>query len=110
MALKAAFVVMAPDGDPDQHRASIKTSQLEVTTEVVELMNIEQAIAVCTDLVENEGVQALVLCPGFSHEAVARVANAVDEEIPVSVARGDIPTAMKTVEVLTKEAWLPEQH
>ncbi len=46
MAFKAGFVVMAPDGDPKRHRASIKTSKFELTTVVVELMNFEQAVNV----------------------------------------------------------------
>ncbi|MDY6863177.1 MAG: DUF6506 family protein [Thermodesulfobacteriota bacterium] len=56
MAFKVGFVVMSPDGDPKKHRASIKTSKLEVTTVVVELMNFDQAVNVCKDLVQNEGV------------------------------------------------------
>ena len=47
MAFKAGFVIMAPDGDPERHRASIKTSRFELTTVVVELMNFDQAVKVC---------------------------------------------------------------
>jgi hypothetical protein len=35
---------------------------------------------VCKELVQNEGIQSLILCPGFPHEAVAEIANAVGEE------------------------------
>lgn len=110
MAFKAGFVVMAPDGDPKRHRASIKTSKFELTTVVVELMNFDQAVNVCQDLVQNEGVQSLILCPGFSHEAVARVVNAVGEGVAVNVTRGDIPSVMATSEILRKEGWFPERH
>lgn len=41
MAFKAASLIMAPDGDPTQHRASIKTDKLEQTTVLVELFNFD---------------------------------------------------------------------
>lgn len=110
MAFKAGFVVMALDGDPKRHRASIKTSKFELTTVVVELMNLDQAVSVCKDLVQNEGAQSLILCPGFSHEAVAKVVNAVGEGVAVNVARGDISSVMVTSEILRKEGWFPEGH
>ncbi len=31
MAFKEAFVIMAIDGDPNKHRATIKTPKLELT-------------------------------------------------------------------------------
>jgi len=40
MAFKAGFIVMAPDADPNKDRASIKTPQFELTTVIVELMNL----------------------------------------------------------------------
>jgi hypothetical protein len=110
MALKAGFVFMAPDGDPKGHRASIKTSKLELTTVVFELMNFDQAVNVCKDLVQNEGVQFLILCPGFAHEAVAKIVNAVGEGVAVNVARGDVPSTMTAGEILTREGWFPEGH
>lgn len=110
MAFKAGFVVMALDGDPKIHRASIKTSKLELTTVLVELMNLDQAVDVCKDLVQNQGVQALILCPGFSHEAVAKVRDAVGEKIAIDVARGDVPSTQITGEILAKEGWFPEGH
>jgi len=105
MAFKTASVVMAPDGDPEKHRASIKTSKMELVVVVVELMNIDQAVNVCKDLVEKEGVQAISLCPGFTHEAVARIANAVGEGVSISVARGDVPSVMITGGILREEEW-----
>jgi len=110
MAFKAGFIVMAPGSDPKKHRASIKTSKFEMTTVLVELWNVDQAVDVCKELVHNEGIQDLVLCPGFTHEAVARVVDAVGEKIPVSVARSDVPGVMATAEILSNEGWLPEGH
>jgi NCAIR mutase (PurE)-related protein len=107
---KAAFVLMAPDGDPNQHRATIKTSKLELNVAVVEMMNFEQAAKVCQDLVQKQGVQSFVFCPGFTHQAIAKIANAVGEKVPINVARGDLPSTMITGEILAKEGWFPEGH
>ncbi len=106
MSFKAASIIMAPDGDPTRHKAMIKTNKLELTAVVVEMMNIDQAIAVCKDLVQTEGIQSLSLCPGFTHEAVARIKNAVGEGIAVNVARGDVPSNQLMFEILTREGWL----
>ena len=110
MAFKAGFVVMALDGDPKKHRASIKTPKFELTTVVVGLMNFDQAASVCKELVQNEGVQSFTLCPGFSHQAVAKVVGAVGEGVAVNVARGDVPSTMIIGQILAKEGWLPEGH
>ena len=61
-------------------------------------------------LVENQGVQSVILCPGFSHQAVAKIANAVGEGVAISVDRGDVPSTIVTGEALRKEGWLPEEH
>jgi hypothetical protein len=105
MAVKAGFVLMAPEADPKRHRASIKTPKLEITTVVADLENFDQVVDVCKELVQSEGVQSLILCPGFSHEAVARVANAVGPGVAITVARGDVPSTLMTREMLKKEGW-----
>lgn len=61
-------------------------------------------------LVENQGVQSVILCPGFSHQAVAKIANAVGEGAAISVDRRDVPSTIVTGEVVRKEGWLPEEH
>ena len=110
MAFKSAVVVMAPDGDPNRHRATIKTPKLELTTVVIELMNFDQAVKVCQDLVQKQGVQSFIFCPGFTHQALAKIASAVGEKVSINVARGDVPSTMITGEILTKEGWLSEEH
>jgi hypothetical protein len=107
MAFKAGFVMMSPDGDPTKHRASIKTEKLEVTMIIIEFMNFDQAVAVCRDLAQKEGVQSLFLCPSFHHEAVARIVNAVGPGVAVAVARGDIPSGMKSFVRLGPEKYSP---
>jgi deoxyxylulose-5-phosphate synthase len=110
MAFKAAFVIMAPDADPKIHRASIKMPKFELTTVVSQLKNFEQAVDVCKELVQKEGVQALILCLGFTYEAVAKVRKAVGEGIAIQVARADVPDVRMTAEMLAKEGWFPRGH
>jgi len=105
MAFKEAVVVMAVDGHPNRHRASIKTPKLELTTVVIELGNFDQAVKVCKDLVQKQGVQSFIFCPGFTHQALARIASAVGGRAAINVARGDVPSTTMVSEILTKEGW-----
>jgi hypothetical protein len=57
-------------------------------------------------MVEKEGVQSIILCPGFTHEAITLVRKAVGEGVAINVARGDVPGTMMTAQILTKEGWL----
>jgi hypothetical protein len=107
---KSAFIVMAPDGDPAKYRTTIKTSKLEFTTVVIEMMNFDQAVEVAKELVQKQGVQSIYLCAGFTHQAVARVASAVGGRAAVQVARGDVPSTTMVGEILTKEGWFAEGH
>ena len=110
MIVKSAFLIMAPDGDPDRHRTSVKTSMTEVTVVIFEMMNFDQAVEVCRDLVQKEGVRVIFLCPGFTHEAVARIAEAAGEEVAVYVARGDNPSNNRTTEILTRAGFFSERQ
>ena len=105
MAFKAAVVVTAPDANPKKHRASIKTPKYELTIVVVEHGNLDRAVEVCQELVRDEGVQSFILCPGFSHQEVARIASALGEEVAVNVARGDTRSTMVAGRILRKEGW-----
>jgi len=105
MALKSGFVAIAPGADPKKHRASIKTPKLEIIAVVADSGNFDQVVEVCRELVQNEGVKSLNLCPGFSHEKVAKVANAVGRGVAINVARGDIPSSVKAHELLKKEGF-----
>jgi hypothetical protein len=91
MTFKAATIIMAPDGDPQKHRSSLKTDKLEVTTVIVHLWNFDQAASLARDLVQKEGVQSIMLCPGFTASSVAKASEAVGEGAPINVSRGDSP-------------------
>ena len=107
---KSAFIIMSPDGDPAKYRTTIKTDKLELTVVVIEMRDFDQAVEVCQDLVKKEGVQALYLCPGFTHQAVARIASSMGRRVPIHVARGDVPSAIMLEDILTKAGWFSEEQ
>ncbi len=86
MALKAAFVFVAPNADPRKHRAVVATEAVELI--VVGVKDYAEAEAAARDLVA-EGVQAIELCGGVGHAGAARVAAAVDGKAAVGVVRFD---------------------
>ena len=86
MALKAAFVFVAPDVDPEVHRQTVVTPQVELMA--VAVNNYAEAVTVCKELVE-EGFGAIELCGGFGHIGAAKVAEAVGDKVAVGVVRFD---------------------
>lgn len=105
MVFKAASIVQAPDGDPEKHKARINTGMLDTTIVVIKLGDIDQAVKVAKNLVEKEGVQAISLCPGFTYEMVAKVKQAVGDQVAVNVTRGDVPSVFLTAQILGQEGW-----
>ena len=105
MAFKSGIIVTAPDADPKNHRASITTPKFELTVVVVEQGNLDQAVEVCQELTRNKGVQSIILCPGFSHQGVAKIAKAVGKEVAITVARGDTRSTLVTSKILKQEGW-----
>jgi hypothetical protein len=87
---KAAFMAMTPDADPHKHRHVLSTSMYELISILVK--NQEEGIRVSRELVENDGVQSFILCPGFTNQGVAKIADAVGKGVSVNVARGDGPS------------------
>jgi len=46
-----------------------------------------------------------MLCPGFTHESVAELAEVLGGEVGVFVARGDGPSTRASMEVMAREGW-----
>ncbi|MBS3784817.1 MAG: hypothetical protein KGY78_10280 [Anaerolineae bacterium] len=86
MALKAAFIFVAPDADPQQHRKTVETPEVELTA--VAVNDYDEAVTVCKELLE-EGIGAFELCGGFGHVGTARVVEAVGGQAAVGVVRFD---------------------
>ena len=103
MAFRVAFLAHAPDADPEKHRAAIETPKFKLFVVVVRDQN--QAVDVCQKLIKDEGVHAILLCPGFTHQNVAQISSVVGEKVGVTVARGDGPGNRASMEVMNKEGW-----
>jgi hypothetical protein len=101
MAFKAAFVAHAPDADPEKHRCVVETPLYKLF--VVVVSGQDQALDVCRGLVEEEGIQSVLLCPGFTHKDIAEIAQAVGNDVGVNVARGDPPSNRVAAEVMARE-------
>jgi hypothetical protein len=86
MALKAAFIFLAPAVDPDKHHATVVTPEVELTA--VAVRDYAQAEEIARALVAN-GVTAIELCGGFGHGGAARIAAAVAGKAAVGVVRFD---------------------
>jgi hypothetical protein len=103
MAFKAAFVAHAPDADPEEHKAVIETPKYKLFVTVVRDQG--QAVEECRRLVEEEGIHAVMLCPGFTHRDIAEIAEVVGEDVGVNVARGDGPSTRIAMEIIGRE-WM----
>ncbi len=101
MAFVAAFIAHAPDADPEVHRSVIDTGKYRLIS--VAVKDQEQALAVSRELVDKEGIHSVLLCPGFTHADVAAIAEAVGENVGVTVARGDGPSNRIAVQTIARE-------
>jgi hypothetical protein len=91
--LKAAFIFIAPEADPDVHRSWTHTPEVHLLT--IGVADYAQAVAVAQELVAKEGIAAIELCAGFGNAGTARVAAAV--AVPVGVVRFDIHPGLGNV-------------
>jgi len=86
MTLKAAFIFLAPEVEPQKHRAKVATPQVELTA--IAARDYTEAEQVAQMLV-SEGVEAIELCGGFGNKGVARIVEAVSGKAVVGVVRFD---------------------
>jgi len=108
MAFTVAFLAHVPDAEPEKHRCVVETSKYKLL--VVLVRNQSQAVEVCKKLVEEEGIQSVLLCPGFTHRDVAEIAEAAGKKVAVAVARGDGPSSKASTQVRKKEGWFSEKR
>lgn len=88
-----AYIFLGPNLNPQQNRSVIKTDQLTFTAIGIDFHHKEQVITVAKEVVAS-GAQMIELCGGFGPLWIAKVAEAIHNEVPVgSVAYG--PEARK---------------
>ena len=101
MTFKVVFLAHAPDAEPEKHRSVVETSKYKLFSVVVK--DQVQAVAECRKLAKEEGIQSVLLCPGFTHRNVAEITEAVGSNVAVAVARGDGPSSRVSAEVRRRE-------
>lgn len=107
MAFKAVFLAHAPDAEPEKHRCVIETPKYKLFVRVVKDQG--QAVEVCQNLVKEEGIHSILLCPGFTHGNIAEISQAVGKDVGVFVARGDGPSSEATMGIMEREGWFSKQ-
>ncbi|MBN2029066.1 hypothetical protein JW824_02380 [bacterium] len=90
MAFKVLFLAHAPDADYERHSSVIDTGKYKLFTVVIK--NQTEAIKVSKNIYKNEKIDAIMLCPGFTHNDVAEIFNALEGKVSINVSRGDGPS------------------
>jgi len=101
MAFKTLFIAHAPDADYKKHKSIIDTGKYWLLTSVVKSQ--DEAIKLSKSIYEKEKIDAIILCPGFSHSDVAEIFQALDGKVSVNVARGDGLSSRIAQTVIQKE-------
>jgi hypothetical protein len=104
MAFKVLFLAHAPDADKEKHRSVIDTGMYRLFVVVVK--DQVDALEICGAFVEREGIDSILLCPGFTHSDVAGIAKAAGTNVGVSVARGDGPSSRVSLQARKREGYL----
>ncbi len=107
MAFKALFLAHAPDAVKEKHRSMIDTGKYRLFTVVVR--NQAEALEVCQEFVEKESIDAVLLCPGFTHRDVAEIAETVGERVGVVVARGDGPSNRISLAAMERDGYFRKE-
>ena len=101
MAFKALFLSHAPDADYEKHNSIIDTGKYRLLTFVVK--NQDEAIKVSKSMYEQEKIDAIILCPGFTHSDVSEIFQVLEGKVSVNVARGDGLSSKISQAVIQKE-------
>lgn len=86
MKLKAAFIFLSKEGNPETHHSIVHTDSVSVSTFAVR--NYESAYNLVRKLIE-QGFSAIELCGGFGIDGVAAVNKAAGGKAVVGVVRFD---------------------
>ena len=101
MAFKVLFLAHAPDAVYEKHNNMIDTGKYKLWTFVVK--NQDEAVKVSKNIYQKENIDAILLCPGFTHGDVSEIFQALEGKVSVNVARGDGPSSKISQSVIKKE-------
>ena len=96
MKFKEAYVILVPEIEPASYFLTVdpakdrsKIDNDKYTCYTVLVQHQAQALEECKKLAEQEGVNVITLCPGFSHQNIAQICDVVGKNVGICVARGD---------------------
>ena len=102
MKFRCLFMAHVPDCDPDEDHEKLETDKYAFYVNFVR--DQEDALRIAERYREEEGIQSIILCPGFTHEEVAEISETLGD-VSVNVARGDPPGGRITQEVMEEVGW-----
>ncbi|MBC7361450.1 MAG: hypothetical protein H5U06_04105 [Candidatus Aminicenantes bacterium] len=100
---KAAFMAHAPDAEISKHRCQIETGLYQLIVQLVR--NQQEALEAAKKMVLEEGVQSIILCPGFTFKDVAEIQAAVEGKAAICVSHSDPPGSRLTASVMERVGW-----
>jgi len=77
-----AYIFLGPGLDPLKDRAEIKNDMMTFTTYGIDFQHKNQVIEVVKEAILN-GAQMIELCGGFGPTWIARIQEAINNEVPV---------------------------
>ena len=103
MPFTALSLSHAPDADRQIHRSQIDTGMYRLFTVVVK--DQAEAVQTCEEFLEQEDIDSVLLCPGFTHRDVAEIVEATRGQVAVCVARGDGPSGRISAAALQRAGY-----
>lgn len=105
---KSLFLSGAPDANPEKDKALVKTGLAELEVVLVKHSEFSKILDICKDFADRGG-NAIILCPGFTHEQVAKISETVGESVSVNVARGDGKSAVAARKAMERAGWFNQK-
>lgn len=103
MAFKSLFMAHVPDADPERDSCVLATEKYKLYVRLVKGQG--EALEVVRKLVKAEGIESIMLCPGFTHKDIAEIQEVVGPSVGITVARGDGPSGKIAMEAMKRAGW-----
>ncbi|MCR4396493.1 MAG: DUF6506 family protein [Candidatus Saccharicenans sp.] len=100
---KAAFIAHAPDAEVSKHKCQVETNKYKLFVQLVRTQ--PEALEAARKLVEEDGVQSIILCPGFTYKDVAEIQAAVEGKAAICMSHSDPPGSRITAAVMERVGW-----
>jgi hypothetical protein len=92
-----------PDADPEKDNCVLATEKYKLYVRLVKGQS--EALEVVRKLVKAEGIESIMLCPGFTHKDIAEIQEVVGPNVGITVARGDSLSSKVAMEAMKEAGW-----